>query len=138
MADQKLTSGRVSSEILGEKILALEHHVVGLKVGIEELEKYVTSGGPDIPGSGNAQAFFANLSKMKARLGEEGFITKLISEMAKWPGVAKDLISLMAWNDHNSGWHLNREEIAESMTLDGEPITAEMIAESLSSMVETT
>jgi hypothetical protein len=130
------SDGKFSREVFLEAVASLKSNINRLGEDVGHLESYVGSGGPDIPTSSNAHQFFENLSEMKKRLGEQEFIEKLITEMTRWPGVVKDLIYLMAWNDHNSDWYLNTKEIAESMTLDGEPITSRMVAESLSSMVE--
>jgi len=131
----EITRIRKLSADLNQAIAVLDEWTNG-KCGYEASVAPAKADRPDIPITGNALESFDNLSKMKARLGEEGFVNKLVSEMTKWPNLSKDLISLMAWNDHNSAWYLNQKEIAERMTIDDEPITPERVAESLSSMVE--
>lgn len=80
-------------------------------------------------------AWFDFLNALAGRLGQERFREWLIDEVTPWK-VRSKAIDAMAWNDRNSTWYLDHENILKTRQLEGDPVTAEMVADSLMSMLD--
>lgn len=84
----------------------------------------------------NGHAQFAELEAKFRELGRKGFTSWLSRRLADSVPEQRRIIRLMAWNDHNSDWALNREEVLTKGTIDGKTITVGDISESMANMVE--
>jgi hypothetical protein len=81
-------------------------------------------------------AWWDAMVQVYQKLGVERFRGWLLHELAAWVRRVK-VIEMLAWNDHNSEWNLHQDEIVRDRRLpDGEPVTPELVAESMIQMIE--
>lgn len=71
-------------------------------------------------------AFWTEMARRRARLGDAAFEEALVLDLAS-ADVARHVIHQLAVVDPNSEWALH-PEVAETLELDGEPISADDVA----------
>ena len=59
----------------------------------------------------------------------------LLEQVRGWKGREK-AIDMMAWNDHNSTWFLDYANIMKTKKIEGDPIDADMVFQSLMTMFD--
>lgn len=83
----------------------------------------------------NAHAWYDYMNGLIKEMGREPFEKWLMEQVRGWKGREK-AIDMMAWNDHNSTWFLDYSNIMKTKRIEGDPITADMVFDSLMTMFD--
>lgn len=81
-------------------------------------------------------AWWDAMTELRQKMTPAVFHHWILRVARPWPVRAK-IIMMMAWNDHNSSWNLDRDILrTHRFSDDGTKVTAEIVAESLESMLD--
>lgn len=83
----------------------------------------------------NAHAWFDFMNDLVKKMGRPAFEKWLKEQVRGWKGREK-AIDMMAWNDHNSTWFLDYKNIMKTKKIEGDPINADMVFDSLMTMFD--
>ena len=80
-------------------------------------------------------AWWDYVGSLREEIGPDMFVHLVARKARRWD-VREKFIRELAWNDHNSEWHLQLDSILRTRRFrEGDPASAEAVAQSLDAML---